>query len=113
VNPNCAEINAAAQVDDPSSVFSHYRELVALRKQSELVRQGTYRLLLPDDEKVFAYERELAGERLLVVCNFTADEVTYEVPADFVGAQRLAVACNYDDTAAGVLRPFEALVLSA
>ena len=112
VNPNCAEINAAAQVDDPSSVFSHYRELVALRKQSELVRQGTYRLLLPDDEKVFAYERELAGERLLVVCNFTADEVAFEVPADFMGARRLAAACNYDDAAAGMLRPFEALVLS-
>ena len=111
VNPNCANINAAAQVDDPTSVFSHYRALVALRKRSELVRQGTYRLLLPDHEKLFVYERELAGERLLVACNFTADEVAFDVPSDFAGAPRLVEACNYDNAVVGTLRPFEALVL--
>lgn len=100
-------------MDDPTSVLSHYRALVALRKRSELVRQGTYRLLLPDHEKLFVYERELAGERLLVACNFTADEVAFDVPTDFAGAPRLAEACNYDDAVAGTLRPFDALVLKA
>ena len=112
VNPNCAHIDAAAQVDDPGSVFAHYQALVALRKQSELVRQGTYRLLLPDDEQLFVYERELAGEQLLVACNFTADELPFELPAGYEGAARVEAGCNYDDRADGILRPFEALVVS-
>jgi hypothetical protein len=32
VNPNFHEISAAAQVDDPDSVFAHYRRLIALRR---------------------------------------------------------------------------------
>ena len=30
VNPNHSEVNVAAQLDDPASVFHHYRTLIAL-----------------------------------------------------------------------------------
>ncbi len=33
INPNHADINVAAQRDDPQSVLAHYRRLIALRKR--------------------------------------------------------------------------------
>ena len=74
VNPNFRTINAAAQINDPDSVFSFYRNLIALRRESEwkdLIVYGTYQLVAPDDPDVYAYIRELDGKRLLVVCNLS------------------------------------------
>ena len=74
VNPNYRQINAAAQVDNPDSVFSYYRRLIALRRGSEwkdLIVYGSYALLAPDDGNIYAYVRELDGRRLLIVCNLS------------------------------------------
>ena len=109
VNPNHAWINAAAQTDDADSVFSHYRRLIELRHESELVRQGSFELLLPESEELFVYERRLGDERMLVVCNFSKREVVFETPSRYVGSRRLAN--NYSEPAESVLRPFECFAL--
>ena len=64
-------INAAAQVDDPDSVFAHFQRLIALRHDEPVVAHGTFRMLLPDDEQVYAFVREHDGDRLLVVANLS------------------------------------------
>ena len=40
VNPNANHINAAAQVDDPDSVYSFYRKVIALRHTEPVVSHG-------------------------------------------------------------------------
>ena len=55
--PTTSQINAAAQVDDPGSVFSHYRRLIALRHDEPAVAHGDFTMLLPDDESVYAFTR--------------------------------------------------------
>ena len=69
VNPNHVEINAASQVDDPGSVFSHYRRLIALRKSDPTVVHGRFELLAPDHEQLWAFTRTLGEDRLLVLAN--------------------------------------------
>jgi oligo-1,6-glucosidase len=71
LHPDAATVNAAAQVDDPDSVFSHYRRLIALRHDEPTVAHGSFRMLLPDDEQVYAFVRELDHTRLLVVANLS------------------------------------------
>ena len=71
VTPNYRTVNAAAQVDDPTSVFSHYRELVRLRHELPIVADGTLTMHLLDDEQVFAYSRALGDEGLLVLANLS------------------------------------------
>ena len=113
VNPNCAQINAAAQVDDPHSVFAHYQGLIALRHKSDLVVHGHFRLLEPLSEELFAYERELDGRRMLVVCNFSEREAAWQVPQEYAGAALVEEACNYADApVAGLVRPYEAFALT-
>lgn len=84
VNGNFREINAAAQVDDPASVYAHYRRLIDLRHENEGVREGRFELLLPDDERLWVFTRRLGGDGLLVVANMTSSVVGLPV-ADLPG----------------------------
>jgi len=59
VNPNANHINAAAQVDDPDSVYSFYRQVIALRHAEPVVSHGNFTMLLPDDPHVYAFTRAL------------------------------------------------------
>ena len=78
VNENHSFINAEAAVADPDSVFHYYRKLIELRKTYEVFRKGSFELLLPEDCNIFAYLRETAEEKLLVICNFTDKEQEME-----------------------------------
>ena len=105
VNPNCAEINAQAAMADPDSVFHYYRKLIELRKTYPVFRDGAFTLLCPEDERVFAYTRDTEHGHLLVVCNFTANEVVFQWPETYRDAELLIG--NYNDRAPA-LRPYEA-----
>lgn len=75
VNPNYKYVNAAAQINDPDSVFSYYKQLIRLRKEEEIIVYGSFRMLEEDNENLFIYERKLDGKKLLVICNFTEKKV--------------------------------------
>ena len=80
VNPNHVEINVAAQRDDPDSVLSWYRRLIALRRDEPTVADGDFTMLLPDDERVYAFTRRLGDVELLVLGNLSDRTVTAAVP---------------------------------
>ncbi|MBW3069843.1 alpha-glucosidase [Actinomyces sp. 594] len=61
VAPNFREINAAAQVGVPGSVFEHYRALIALRHHDDAVALGTFRLLDADAADSWTLLREYVG----------------------------------------------------
>ena len=112
VNPNYKEINAAAEVKNPASVFCYYQKLIALRKQYPVIVYGKYTLLLPEDENLFVYTRELEEDKLLVVCNFSSAEQAFSVPEEFADAECLISNTEereYEGTVA--LKPYEAFVL--
>lgn len=112
VNPNYKEINAKAELADPDSVFHYYQKLIALRKQYPIIVYGTYELLLPEDEELFVYRRDLKEEKLLVVCNFKGNERQIEIPEEFADAICLINNCENDYTQKKVLlKPYEAFVL--
>ncbi len=116
VASNYPEVNAAAAVADPDSVFHHYRKLIELRKNDPLVTTGRYELLDREHPAVYAYLRRGDGEALLVVNNFYADPVLWQVPAG-VGewTDTELVLGNYPDPEFGdgvvALRPYESVVL--
>lgn len=116
VASNYPEVNAAAAVADPDSVFHHYRKLIELRRADPLVTTGRYELLDREHPSVYAYLRRGDGEAFLVVNNFYADPVTWQVPAE-VGewSDTALVLGNYPDPEFGdgsvSLRPYESVVL--
>lgn len=87
VHPNHTEVNAAAAYADPSSVFHHYRRLIALRHSEPAVAHGDFTMLLPEDPRVYAFSRRLVAAEgtateLLVLGNFTAEMTEVELPDD-------------------------------
>ncbi|CAN7244123.1 glycoside hydrolase family 13 protein [Arthrobacter sp. LjRoot14] len=93
VNPNTSHINAAEQEENPDSVFSFCRQVIALRHAEPVVAEGDFTMLLPDDEHVYAFRRSLPGSaagaaagtaappgvQLLVLGNFSGEDRTVEL----------------------------------
>ena len=67
VNKNYKTINAAAQVNDPDSVFAYYKKLIALRHTNEVMVNGVYDVLIPAHPPIYAYTRTLGDKQLLVL----------------------------------------------
>lgn len=116
VNPNHVEVNAAAERADPESVFHHHRRLIELRHADPVVALGDFTMLLPEDEQVYAYTRELDGDALLVVVNVSGEDRV----VDLGDAWPLAADGGWGDLVLGThaeagepttLRPWEARVV--
>jgi oligo-1,6-glucosidase len=115
VNPNYRQINAAAQIADPRSVFSHYRKVIELRHQLPVVVHGDFTMLLPDDERVYAFTRQFDGVELLVLANFSASSTRVDLPGEQAWRQAELLLSNYPDSTDGrhwpaTLRAWEARV---
>lgn len=107
VNPNYKEINAASQLYDENSVFACYKKLIRLRKTWDVFVDGTFHMLLEDDENFFAYQRENAFRKLLVICNFFGCTLEYPLEADWENMELLIG--NYDSIESPeIFRPYEA-----
>ncbi|MBP1948457.1 alpha,alpha-phosphotrehalase [Virgibacillus litoralis] len=113
VADNYEQINAGKALSNPNSIFSHYQELVDLRKKYDIITYGDYQLLLKDNESVFAYKRNWNNETLLVVSNFYGKEVTAHI--DLAKYENIKMLLsNYPDTDQTFdqlkLRPYESVV---
>ena len=109
INPNYREINAAAAVEDKNSVFHYYRRLIELRHNYPVIVYGEFIPMMEDDEKIYAYRRELDDDCLYVLCNYTDREASIE--QDFLpGSSNDILIGNYEEHEDGKLRPYEAIV---
>lgn len=116
LNPRYTEINVAEALEDKSSVFYHYQELIRLRNEYPIILNGVYELLdddtAPSDDEVYAYLRRgtgtSSGQTLLIISNFSENTVerTYE---GFEEPGELLIS-NYADDQGSVLRPYESKV---
>ena len=75
-DPSCARINVEQQQDDPASLLNWYRRLAWTRKRKPALKAGSYRAIDRVPRGVFAFLRELGGEKIAVFLNFTSRDVT-------------------------------------
>ncbi|WWR15754.1 alpha-glucosidase [Lachnospiraceae bacterium JLR.KK008] len=84
VNPNYTDINAAAQINDETSVFSYYQALIALRKDPRYADTIVYGILEPfmeDTENLMAFFRKGERQTLLVLANFRREPRNLTLPS--------------------------------
>jgi len=72
-------------------VLSYYRRLIALRHDLPVVAEGDFTLLLPGDERIWAFTRRLGTTELLVVANLSDGPAEAAIPAsqDWAGAEMI------------------------
>lgn len=104
------EINV--EKEKSGKIFRFYQELIALRKNLPLIVEGDYKAVFQDSDKVYAFERQLDGQKLLVLNNFFSQEATIQLPADYQTGQVLI--SNYDGVELAehlVLKPYQTLAI--
>lgn len=89
LNANSDTINVQAALSASDGVREHYKRLIALRHESDVVQRGAFELLLPEHEKLWAFTRTLTSERLLVVANMSSEAsgVPLDELPDLAGAE--------------------------
>ena len=113
VTANYKDINAEKQIKDKDSIYSFYKNLVALRKDKDVISKGTIEFFEKENEDVLAYRRTCGEEELIVLNNLTGKEST--VPAEAAWTEYRKLVGNYEGVQSGggciTLRPFETVAL--
>ncbi|MFS1515281.1 alpha,alpha-phosphotrehalase [Bacillus sp. SCS-151] len=116
VSANYKHINAVQALHDNNSVFYHYKKLISLRKKYDIITYGDFQLILEDHPHIFAYVRSFKNEKLLVINNFYAKEVTFLLPetVEINGYSNSILLSNYDGSPMNInnieLRPYESII---
>jgi len=80
VNPNYQTVNVETEEADPNSCLNYFRKMVKTRKDNPVLIYGKYHLLDRKNPSIYAYTRELNGDKLLVVLNFTSENQFWNLP---------------------------------
>ncbi len=134
MNPNYPNINVEEALENSDSIFYHYQKLIQLRKEIPVIVYGDFKLILEDDDNIFAYIREFTSstdvegldlshddlnETLLVINNFTSQARKFNYDCDY--SIKNILLSNYSPSLNplvndGVinfdLKPYESLVIS-
>ncbi len=123
VKDDYLQVNVESQENDPKSTLNFWRNVLSSRKSSAaLYIYGLFEMI-PHQRKssnILAYIRRSGDEKALIVCNFSKNEVDYEIPVEFTTITGSFILHNYDDEfkinknedSSGFvrLRPYEAFV---
>ena len=74
-----AQRNVEQQTQDPASVLTFYRRLLALRRSSPAMRHGALTIVPDLPLELLAWTREAAGERLLMIANLGDERATVDL----------------------------------
>ena len=104
------EINVENEMQGP--IFTFYQKLIALRKELPIIAEGSYRPVYEDSQQVYAFERQLGDEKLLVLNNFYPDPITIDILPEYQNGEVLL--SNYEEAQIAevvTLRPYESLAI--
>ncbi|MBR1280968.1 alpha-glucosidase C-terminal domain-containing protein [Bradyrhizobium sp. AUGA SZCCT0177] len=115
LNADCPTRNVARMSEDPHSILTLYRRLLALRRNRRALSIGDFALLNVEDE-MLAYERRHDSERLIVALNLGAQSHRLPLP-DWAHRSRVLLSTVEDaalvEDGALLLGSNEAVVLEA
>jgi alpha-glucosidase len=80
VHKNHTERNVARQIADHDSILNFFLKVVNIRKASPALQKGTFVPLHHQTHHILSYLREFEKESVLVVLNFSARKLNYELP---------------------------------
>ena len=111
INPNYTRINVENQKNDPHSIYSCYKKLIALRKESPAMSKGDLEILPVDSDTLFALKRTFQNEVLLSFHNFSSEPA--EIPESLLPQTRNVLLSSYDRQGGyqgRFLRPYESVI---
>ncbi|MEK7552037.1 MAG: alpha-amylase family glycosyl hydrolase [Patescibacteria group bacterium] len=74
------ETNVEIESKNPNSLLTLYKELIHLRNNSIVLKLGSYKSLKTKSPDIFSYVREREGKRILVILNFSDNQIEEPLP---------------------------------
>lgn len=107
-------INAENALNDKDSVFYHYKNLISLRKQHDVISDGSFNIILENHDKVYAYTRSYKNTNLIVLNNFYGEDTELTIEKELIEGNSKILISNYKDSGSLSknikLRPYESIV---
>ena len=108
------EITVEAQQKAEDSILAFYKTLIAMRKKYPVIAKGEISFLATETDKVFAYQRTLGEQKLVVFCNLDGKKQNIKM-AKAWGGYRILLE-NYQGRKMPVeemcvMEPYEIMVL--
>ena len=110
VGKSYKDINVENEIDGP--IFKFYQELIRLRKEMPIISEGSYQPAFEDSNQVYAFERHLDGQKLLVLNHFYGNEAEVTIPAEYQAGRVLL--SNYENVELAekvILKPYQTLAI--
>ena len=110
------DINAKKALEDKDSIFYHYKKLISLRKEYDVISKGNIEMILQDNNKVLAYVRNYENKKALVLNNFYGEEVKINIENQLIDNCKNVdiLISNYKDSSELkeeiILSPYESIV---
>ena len=112
--PDADRVNVAGQAEDPDSILTLTRRLIALRREHPVLHTGDFERFGPTPEGTFAFRRIGPAGQLTIGLNLTGD--ARSVAGAGPGRVLIGTHRDRDDAEVGAsvdLRPNEAVVIEA
>lgn len=114
VNKNYKYINVEQAINDENSILYYYKKLIKLRRESDVIKYGDYKLILEEHPEIFAYTRSWNDDNILVICNFYGNTINVFLGEEYSEKDSQIILSNYKDAKILgrdiKLRPYEAIV---
>lgn len=115
VAENYKEINVKKSLEDKESIFYHYKKLIDIRKNYDVISRGSYNLCYEDNENIYAYTRENEKEIVLVLNNFFEKECEVNILDRLKDKKGEILISNYNELKLKngkiKLRPYESVAI--
>lgn len=114
VGKSYKSINVETALKDKNSIFYHYKKLIKLRKEYDVISYGSFKIILENHDKVLAYTRKLENTELVILNNFYSEntEVILDESVTFDNSKILLSNYSYSINLQKkiILRPYESVV---
>lgn len=110
INDKYKQINVAEQSSRSDSVLNYYKALFALRAKLSVVVDGAFKLIDEQNAHVIAYERKNVEQTIAVVCNMTAQRLSF-IDERLQRGKILLTNIENNYLADGILAPYQSIVI--
>jgi alpha-glucosidase len=92
--PDYKETNVECQRENPTSILSLYRRLLAYRRATPALQSGSYETLKVGPSNCYAFRRQAGEQRVVVALNFSSEDQVFSLPA--LGSGTIVVSTHMD-----------------